>query len=70
MAAERVKSKLEAEFNDNKNRTENLSAFESKLSDLKSKASRIDLMDYKNINIIYEESVKIKKTLNAEYNEV
>ena len=70
MAAERVKSKLEADFNDNKNKTENLTAFHSKLSDLKSKVNEIDLMDYKNIKQIYEESVKIKKLLNAETNEV
>ena len=70
VAAERVKSKLEADFNDNKNKTENLTAFQSKLSDLKSKVNEIDLMDYKNIKQIYEESVKIKKSLNAEINEV
>lgn len=69
VAAERVKSKLEADFNDNKNKTENLTAFQSKLSDLKSKVNEIDLMDYKNIKQIYEESVKIKKSLNAEINE-
>ena len=70
MAADRVKTKLEADFNDNKNKTENLTAFQSKLSDLKSKVGDIDLMDYKNIKQIYEESVKIKKSLNAEFNEV
>ena len=70
MAAERVKSKLEADFNDNKNKTENLNAFQSKLSDLKKKVNEIDLMDYKSIKQIYEESVKIKKSLNAEINEV
>ena len=70
MAADRVKTKLEADFNDNKNKTENLNAFQSKLSDLKSKVGDIDLMDYKNIKQIYEESVQIKKLLNAEFNEV
>ena len=70
MAADRVKTKLEADFNDNKNKTENLNAFQSKLSDLKNKVRDIDLMDYKNIKQIYEESVQIKKLLNAEFNEV
>ena len=70
VAADRVKTKLEAEFNDNKNKTENLSAFQSKLSELKNKVGDIDLMDYRNIKQIYEESVKIKKLLNAEFNEV
>jgi len=69
-AAERVKSKLEAEVNDNNNKIESLSAFESKLSDLRSKASEIDWLDYENIKLIYEESVKMKKLLDAEYNEV
>ena len=70
VAADRVKTKLEADFNDNKNKTENLNAFQSKLSDLKNKVRDIDLMDYKNIKQIYEESVQIKKLLNAEFNEV
>ena len=69
-AAERVKSKLEAEVNDNNNKIESLSAFESKLSDLKSKTNEIDWLDYENVKLIYAESVSMKKMLDAEYNEV
>ena len=69
-ASDIVRSKIDGEFNENKTKTENLASAEAKLSALKSKAREIDLMDYKNVKLIYEEAVNIKNSLSAEFSEV
>jgi len=67
-AAETLKTKLEEEFNENKDYEKNLMGFEAKIIALRSKINKIDPMDYKSIKSIYEEAVYIKKNLNVEYN--
>ena len=69
-AAETLKTKLEEEFNENKDYEKNLMGFEAKIIALRSKINKIDPMDYKSIKSIYEEAVYIKKNLNVEYNNV
>ena len=69
-ASEQFKSKLEEEFKNNQSHATNLMGFEAKLNALRSKINKIDTMDYKNIKLIYEEAMNIKKSLKLEFESV
>jgi len=66
-AAEQFKNKLEEEFKNNQTNSNSLVGFEAKLNGLRSKINKIDAMDYKNIKLIYEEAMHIKKSLKQEF---
>ena len=70
MAVEKLKSKLQEEYNENKEGTNTLSGYEAKLIALKSKTNKIDPMDHKSLKSIYDEAVHIMKSLNNEFSSV
>ena len=69
-AAEQFKHKLEEEYNNNQSHSNSLVGFEAKLNGLRSKINKIDALDYKNIKLIYEEAMHIKKSLKQEFDSV
>lgn len=66
-AAEQFKHKLEDEYKNNQSHSNSLVGFEAKLNGLRSKINKIDALDYKNIKLIYEEAMHIKKSLKQEF---
>ena len=69
-AAEQFKSKLEEEYKNNQSHSNSLVGFEAKLNGLRSKINKIEPLDYKNIKLIYEEAMHIKKSLKQEFDSV
>lgn len=67
-ASETLKNKLEEEFKENQKITANLVGSEQKLNGLRGRLSKIDPMDNKSINLLYEEAVNIKNSLTPELN--
>ena len=69
-AADELKIKLDEEQRTNQTYSNNLVGFEAKLNGLRSKINKIDALDYKNIKMIYEEAMHIKKSLKLEFESV